>query len=73
MWEDKGPSFTKMRSDQYISTVEIELTNDRFYEEVPSDPSLEIKSQQDKLISDMFIKGEISEKVAQHLLKGGCK
>ena len=40
---------------------------------VPAYLSVEIKSQQDKLISDMFVSGEITEKVAQHLLQGGCK
>ena len=54
MWEDKGPSFTKMRSEQYFSAGEAELRNARFYEEVPSDPSVEIKSKQDKLINDML-------------------
>ena len=49
MWEDKGPSFTKMKIDQYISAGESELTNSRFYDEVPADLSVEIKSQQDKL------------------------
>ena len=47
--------------------------NDRFYEEIPSDPSVSIKSQQDRIISDMFIRGEITEKVSQFLLEGGCK
>ena len=37
MWEDKGPSFTKMRINQYISAGEKELQNPRFYEEVPSE------------------------------------
>ena len=73
MWEDKGPSFTKMRTDQYISAGETELTNSSFYEEVPSDPSVEIKAKQDRLISDMLISGQITEKVAQHLVEGGSK
>ena len=49
MWEDKGPSFTKMTTEQYIEAGNSELSNRAFYEEVQSDPSLDVKKN--KLIN----------------------
>ena len=72
-WEDKGPSFTKMTRQQYISAGEHELENGDFYDEVQSDPSKEIKKDNDKIIQEMLNKGEISAKVAEFLENGGEK
>jgi hypothetical protein len=71
MWEDKGPSFTKMRTDQYLLAGEKELRNEKFYEEVEDDPTNQIKSKNDCLINEMLFAGEITEKVAEYLLEGG--
>ena len=30
-WEDKGPSFTKMKTAQYLQAGEDELENEKFY------------------------------------------
>ena len=43
MWEDKGPSFTKMTRDQYLEAGRKELQNGDFYQEVANDPSNDIK------------------------------
>ena len=61
MWEDKGPSFTKMTRDQYISAGAAELAKAQFYQEVNSDPTDQIKTRQDDLVSRMFGQGEITE------------
>ena len=73
MWEDKGPSFTKMTTDQYISAGRAELDKANYYQAVNSDPSLEIKQQSDILTSRMFQNGEITEKVCEYLQLGGDK
>ena len=43
MWEDKGPSFTKMRTEQYLAAGEHELNNEKFYAEIEEDPTIQIK------------------------------
>ena len=62
MWEDKGPSFTKMTTQQYISSGENELENGDFYAEAQNDPSKDIKRANDRIVQEMVNKGEISEK-----------
>ena len=42
-WEDKGPSFTKMNTDQYIEAGEKELENDKFYKSIEENPSDNVK------------------------------
>jgi hypothetical protein len=70
MWEDKGPSFTKMSREQYISSGEKELENVKFYTPVDNDPSKSIKRKNDEIVQNMFKSGEISEKVAEYLVLG---
>ena len=31
MWEDKGPSFTKMTKKQFLEAGEAELSDEKFY------------------------------------------
>ena len=71
MWEDKGPSFTKMTNEQYIEAGNTELSNRAFYEEVQSDPSSDVKKKSDSLVKKMVSDGEISEKVGEYLQCGG--
>jgi hypothetical protein len=59
--------------EQYISAGEAELQKVQFYQEVNSDPSIDIKTRQDNLISRMFQMGEITEKVSDYLQLGGDK
>ena len=74
LWEDKGASFTKMRMDQYISAGENELAKTAFYEEIiDEDPSQMIKAKIDELIGRMFRTDELTEKVSDFLISGGCK
>ena len=70
MWEDKGASFLKMHISQYIEAGEKELSNEKFYEEVLEDPIDDIVAENNKIISQMLQKGEISEKVADFLFSG---
>ena len=70
MWEDKGPSFTKMTKTQYIEAGEKELQNSKYYTEVQGDPSKSIKQKCDILVQDMLENDEISEKVADYLQCG---
>ena len=67
MVEDKGPSFTKMTTKQYIDSGEKELENEKFYEVVDDDKSEYLKGKSDKLIEDMWLSDEISEPVAKYL------
>ena len=69
MWEDKGPSFTKMTKDQYLKAGNDELGNNAFYEEVNEDPSIEIKRKCDILVQKMVKDNEISEKVGEYTFK----
>ena len=55
MVEDKGPSFTKMTTKQYIDSGEKELENEKFYEVVDDDKSEYLKGKSDKLIEDMWL------------------
>ena len=73
MWEDKGPSFSKMRRDQYVEAGEKELNNNNFYTEVRDDPSKDVKRKSDILVQRMFQSGEISEKVTEFLENGQSK
>ena len=72
MWEDKGASFTKMSKEQYISLGEKELDSE-VYTVMAEDPSVEMKSVNDKLVSNMLKKEEISENVANFLVNGDKK
>ena len=72
MWEDKGASFTKMSKEQYVSLGERELESE-VYMNVDQDPSLDLKSENDKLVNKMFRDNEISENVANFLLHGDKK
>ena len=63
MWENKGSSFTKMTMEQYLMAGEKDLEND-CYINVPADPSIDVKAENDRLVSRMLNDGEISEKVA---------
>ena len=69
-WEDKGPSFTKMNTNQYIEAGEKELQNPRFYKSVDEDPCDAVKEKCNKLVNAMFTRKEISESVAIYLLGG---
>ena len=73
MWEDKGPSFTKLTVDQYIKAGEKELSNDDFYEVIHDDPTDDIKKQCTDLVVDMQRRKEISDSVADYLLSGEVK
>ena len=73
MWEDKGPSFTKMTKEQYIMAGVNELENVQFYQEIQGDPSLSVKSKSDRLVQNMCQRGEISEKVSEYLQCGQAK
>ena len=73
MWEDKGPSFTKLKVCQYLQAGEKELQNVQFYETINDDPTLEIKRKCIELVSVMQKKGEISEKVSDYLMSGDIK
>ena len=53
-WEDKGPSFTKMNTNQYIEAGEKELQNPRFYKSVDEDPCDAVKEKCNKLVNAMF-------------------
>ena len=72
-WEDKGPSFTKMKTDQYLQAGEKELENEKFYMRTDEDPSDDVKRKCDSLVKDMLIRGEIPETVAKFLLSGTKK
>jgi hypothetical protein len=73
MWEDKGPSFTKMTNEQYVSAGDCELENGDFYVEVQSDPSKEIKRANDIIVQEMVNRGEVSGQVGEFLVNGGEK
>ena len=73
MWEDKGPSFTKMTRAQYLKAGNKELSNGVFYEEVFEDPSSNVKREADILVQKMIEKQEITEKVGEFLLSGDAK
>ena len=73
MWEDKGPSFTKMTKEQYIMAGVNELENVQFYQEIQGDPSQSVKSKSDRLFQNMCQRGEISEKVSEYLQCGQAK
>jgi hypothetical protein len=68
MWEDKGPSFTKLEVGKYIEAGERELGNSQFYENIDNDPTNEIKRKCIELVSQMQKNGEISDKVAEYLM-----
>ena len=72
MWEDKGSSFTKMTKEQYLKAGEMDLESES-YINVPNDPSKKVKADNDTLVTDMLMGGEISEKVAKYLLSGDKK
>ena len=72
-WEDKGPSFTKMNTAQYIEAGEVELENENFYRNVDENPCDAVKQKCDKLVNEMFSGKEISESVAKFLLSGEKK
>ena len=73
MWEDKGPSFTKMTRNQYLETGKAELDNNDFYEKVQEDPSHDVKRKCDILVQKMVSDDEISAKVGEYLLSGDEK
>ena len=70
MWKDKGPSFTKLKVDQYLQAGEQELNNPDFYENIDTDPTNEIRRKCIDLISNMQKRGEISDRIADYLLSG---
>ena len=69
-WEDKGPSFVKMRREQYLQAGEKELSNRNFYQEVGNDPSTQIKDRNDIIVDAMITNEEISENVGSFLKDG---
>ena len=73
MWEDKGPSFTKMTREQYNTAGSKELENVQFYQEIKGDQSKSVKSKCDKLVQNMRMKGEITENISEYLQSGQAK
>ena len=73
MWEDKGPSFTKLTVEQYIEAGEKELNNSDFYEVINDDPTDDIKKKCTDLVVDMQRRKEISDGVSDYLLSGDVK
>jgi hypothetical protein len=73
MWEDKGPSFVKMKTDQYLKAGEEELNDVDCYEQVMNDPTKKIKQKNDIIVDAMIQKGEIPEKVGEYLKDGEVK
>ena len=59
-WEDKGPSFTKMKMNQYVEAGEIELKN----KSVDEDPCNTVKEKCNRLVNSMFNRKEISEYIS---------
>jgi hypothetical protein len=72
MWEDKGASFTKMTTEQYLLLGEKELETDNFIK-IQNDPSAKMKAENDKLVNKMLAGDEISGNVANFLLNGDQK
>ena len=70
MWEDKGPSFTKMTRDQYVAAGETEVKKSKFFKEIQGDPCKDVKAKCDRLVQNMFIQDEISENVSTFLQSG---
>ena len=72
MWEDKGPSFTKMTQEQYLDAGKTEL-NKSNYEKINQDPVDSIVLQVRNFVNKLFHDGEISEKIMIYLLNGEKK
>ena len=72
MWEDKGPSFTKMTREQYLDAGKAEL-NKPNYEKVDEDPTDDIAKQIKGFVNKLFSDGQISEKIMSYLLNGDKK
>ena len=72
MWEDKGPSFTKMTKEQYVAAGEREL-NKPNYEKVKDDPVDEIVNKVKSFVNKLFDDKQISEKIMLYLLNGDKK
>ena len=66
MWEDKGPSFTKMSRDQYIKAGEHELSKPN-YIEVEENKTAEVLKKVKRFVSQMFDDGAITEKIMLYL------
>ena len=73
MWEDKGPSFVKLNREQYLRAGNVELENDKFYQEMIEYSPEEIKRKNDFLVDEMLQKNEIPLKVAEFLKGGQCE
>ena len=63
MWEDKGPSFTKMTRDQYLEAGKKETENGEFYLEIANDA----------LFQHMMSKGKLCQNVAKCWQNGDKK
>ena len=73
MWEDKGPSFTKMTKVQYFQAGDTELSKTKYYSSVNQDKSVNIEKQCNFLVEQMVQKGEISEKLGEYLRTSDSK
>ena len=73
MWEDKGPSFVKLSREQYLRAGNVELDNDKFYQEMLAYSPVEVKRKNDILVDEMLLKNEIPLKVAEYLKGGQCE
>ena len=69
MWEDKGPSYTKLTKDQYLKAGKSEMEKNN-YEEVINNPIPEVKTKVIEFVQKLKDKGEIFDKVADYLLTG---
>ena len=70
MWEDKGPSFSKMSRDQYFNAGERELSKPN-YVEVEEGPVDEVSIKVRYFVEKLFNNQEISETIMSYLLNGG--
>ena len=66
MWEDKGPSFTKMSRNNYHKAGEKELSKPNYFE-VTENPTDEVVSKVKQYVTLLFDDGEISEKIMLYL------
>ena len=73
MWEDKGPSFTKMSKSQYYEAGENELSQSQFYEVCTKNNTKLLQGQCNNLVNQLVQKGEISEKLGGYLKTSDAK
>ena len=70
---DKGSTVVVMDRDKYLTEAHRQLSDERFYKKLQSDPTEEFSTKITETLQKIYDKGEIGDNVFETLCPNNCR